>query len=101
MRLATNKGRIIVIGTVAGSRSELDLGLLLRRRIHLVGTVLRTRSLEEKISLARDFSDAVVPLFAAGRIRPVIDSVHSFDQISDAHRLMEQNGSFGKIVLLW
>jgi NADPH2:quinone reductase len=101
MRLAANRGRIIVIGTVAGSRAELDLGLLLRKRILLVGTVLRSRSLEEKISLARDFSDAVVPLFAAGRIRPVIDSVHSFDQMADAHRLMEENRSFGKIVLLW
>lgn len=94
-------GRVVVVGTVAGSKVELDLGLLLRRRIRIVGTVLRTRPLEEKIALAREFSSTVLPLLSSGKIRPVIDRVYPFADIADAHRQMEQNDTFGKIVLKW
>jgi NADPH:quinone reductase len=101
VRLLAERGRMIIVGTVAGARVDLDLGLLLRKRARLIGTVLRSRPLEEKISLAREFSDAVLPLFAAGRIRPIVDSVYPFRDIVKAHRYMESNESFGKIVLLW
>jgi NADPH2:quinone reductase len=94
-------GRVVVVGTVAGSRVELDLGLLLQRRIRIVGTVLRTRPLEEKIALAREFSSTVLPLLSSGKIRPVIDRIYPFSEIADAHRQMEQNDTFGKIVLKW
>ncbi|HEX8271398.1 MAG TPA: NAD(P)H-quinone oxidoreductase [Longimicrobiaceae bacterium] len=94
-------GRVVVVGTVAGSKVELDLGLLLRRRIRIVGTVLRTRPLEEKIALAREFSSTVLPLLSSGKIRPVIDRVYPFSEIADAHRQMEENDTFGKIVLKW
>jgi NADPH:quinone reductase-like Zn-dependent oxidoreductase len=56
---------------------------------------------EEKIALARDFSERIVPLFAAGRLKPVIDRVFSFKEIHAAHELMESNETFGKIVLRW
>lgn len=101
MRLAAHLGRIVVAGTMGGAKVELDLGLLLRKRLRVFGTVLRTRPLEEKIELARDFSDNVVPLLAAGRLRPVIDRVVAFEDAAEAHRVMESNQSFGKIVLLW
>lgn len=94
-------GRVVVVGTVAGSRVELDLGLLLRRRIRIVGTVLRTRPLEEKIALAREFSSTVLPLLSSGKIRPVIDHVVPFADVADGHRRMEENDTFGKIVLKW
>lgn len=94
-------GRVVVVGTVAGSRVELDLGLLLRRRIRIVGTVLRSRPLEEKIALAREFSGTVLPLISSGKIRPVIDRAYPFSRVADAHRQMEENDSFGKIVLTW
>ena len=94
-------GRVVVVGTVAGSKVELDLGLLLQRRIRIVGTVLRTRPLEEKIALAREFSSTVLPLISSGKIRPVIDRIYPFSEIADAHRQMEQNDTFGKIVLKW
>jgi NADPH:quinone reductase-like Zn-dependent oxidoreductase len=77
------------------------LGALLRKRLTIVGTVLRTRPLEEKIELARDFSENVVPLFEAGRITPVVDRVFPFEEIRAAHDLMESNKTFGKIVLRW
>lgn len=94
-------GRVVVVGTVAGSKVELDLGLLIRRRIRIVGTVMRTRPLEEKIALAREFSSTVLPLLSSGKIRPVVDRVYPFSEVADAHRQMEDNDSFGKIVLTW
>jgi NADPH:quinone reductase len=101
LRVLASRGRALVVGTTGGQKAEIDLGLLLRRRIRLSGTVLRSRPLEEKISLAREFSSAVLPLFSGGRIRAVVDSVYSFDDIRRAHERMETNESFGKIVLTW
>jgi len=101
LRVLAPRGRLIVVGTVAGAKAELDLGLLLRKRLRLVGTVLRSRPLEEKIALAREFSDSVLPLFASGRIQPVIDRVYGFDEVRRAHAQMEGNETFGKVVLRW
>ncbi|MDQ3388619.1 MAG: NAD(P)H-quinone oxidoreductase [Gemmatimonadota bacterium] len=101
LRLLALEGRIVVVGTIAGARAEIDLALLLRRRVRLMGTVMRSRPLEEKISLAREFSRSVVPLLSSGKIRPVIDEVYPFARIAEAHRRMEANATFGKIVLTW
>jgi NADPH:quinone reductase len=101
LRVVALRGRVAVVGTTGGSKVQVDLGVLLRRRIHLFGTVLRTRPLEEKIALAREFSGAVIPLLSAGRIRPVVDTVHPFSAVREAHQQMEANRSFGKIVLTW
>jgi NADPH2:quinone reductase len=101
LRVVALRGRVCVVGTTGGSKVEVDLGLLLRRRIHLFGTVLRSRPLEEKIALAREFSGAVLPLISSGRIRPVVDSTFPFSQVRRAHERMEGNDSFGKIVLTW
>jgi NADPH:quinone reductase len=101
LRVVAQRGRVVVVGTTGGSKVQLDLGLLLRRRIHLFGTVLRSRPLEEKIALAREFSGAVLPLVSSGRIRPVVDTVIGFDQVRKAHERMEENRTFGKIVLKW
>jgi NADPH:quinone reductase-like Zn-dependent oxidoreductase len=101
LRVLAPRGRAIVVGTTAGAHAELDLGLLLRRRLHLFGTVLRTRPVEEKIALAREFSDAVLPLLASRRVRPVVDHVYPFGEIREAHRHLESNDTFGKVVLRW
>jgi len=101
LRVLALRGRAIVVGTTAGSKAEIDLGLLLRRRLHLFGTVLRSRPLEEKIALAREFSGSVLPLLSSGRIKPVIDSSFRFADIRKAHQRMESNATFGKIVLTW
>jgi NADPH2:quinone reductase len=101
LRVLALRGRIVVVGLTAGAIAPLNMGVLLRKRLTIVGTVLRARPLEEKIELARDFSERVVPLFDAGRIRPVVDRVFSFSEIHAAHELMESNETFGKIVLRW
>ena len=101
LRVLALRGRMIVVGTTAGPRTEIELGLLLRKRVRIIGTVLRSRPLEEKIALAEEFSERVLPLFDTGHLRAVIDRVFPFSEIRQAHELMESNETFGKIVLRW
>jgi NADPH2:quinone reductase len=75
MRVLALRGRIVVVGLTAGATTPFNMGTLLRKRLTIVGTVLRARQLEEKISLARDFAQRGVPLFEAGKLRPVVDRV--------------------------
>jgi NADPH:quinone reductase-like Zn-dependent oxidoreductase len=77
------------------------LSLLLRKRLRIFGTVLRARALEEKIALAQEFSERVLPLFENKLVHPVVDRVFSFSDIRAAHELVESNETFGKIVLRW
>ena len=93
------RGRIILIGGVAGGKAEVDLYQILRKRLHVIGTVLRARSLEEKIAITTTFGQEVVPLLAMGTIQPVIDSVFPLEQIALAHQRLESNETFGKVVL--
>lgn len=99
LRAIRELGRIIVVGLVAGSKSELDMRLLLRKRATIIGTVLRARSLEEKIEAAHAFARDVMPLLEGGRVKPVIDEVLPLEEAARAHELVEGNGTYGKIVL--
>jgi len=92
-------GRIVVIGTLGGAKPTLDLSLLMRARGSIVGTVLRPRPLEEKIAATQAFAREVMPLVAAGRVKPVVDAVLPAERVREAHERMEKNESFGKIVL--
>jgi NADPH:quinone reductase-like Zn-dependent oxidoreductase len=96
---AAPQGRIILIGTMAGRDVSLPLGVILGKRLTIRGTVLRARPLEEKIAATRAFAAQVVPLFAQGVVRPVVDRVFPLDQIAAAHRHLESNTTFGKVVL--
>jgi putative PIG3 family NAD(P)H quinone oxidoreductase len=93
------KGRLILIGTIAGRRAELDLGLALSRRATIRGTVLRPRPLEEKILATRAFAAEVLPLLARGVLRPTVDSVFPLADVGAAHERMAGNATFGKVVL--
>jgi NADPH:quinone reductase-like Zn-dependent oxidoreductase len=93
-------GRLIIIGTMGGSKvKELDLGLLLRRRLQVIGTTLRSKSPEEKKRLTEQFTAFTLPLFEEGRLKPVIDSIWDWEQANKAHEHMEQNKNTGKIIL--
>ncbi|HEU4510367.1 MAG TPA: NAD(P)H-quinone oxidoreductase [Pyrinomonadaceae bacterium] len=92
-------GRIVLIGGVAGRNADVDLLQILSKRLHIIGTVLRARSLQEKIAITGAFAAEVVPLLAEGTSQPVIDSVFPVEQIRDAHRRLESNETFGKVVL--
>lgn len=95
------RGRLVVIGLLGGATAEMPLGDFLRKRLTLIGTVLRSRPLEEKALLAQRFGREVVPRFERGALKPVIDVVMAMRDVREAHRRMEQNESFGKIVLAW
>ncbi|MEP6506913.1 MAG: NAD(P)H-quinone oxidoreductase [Gemmatimonadales bacterium] len=101
MKVVTSRGQIVVVGLTAGRQQDIDLGLLLHKRIHIFGTVLRSRAIEEKISLATEFSSKVLHSFDDGSLVPVIDTVMSFANVREAHDSMESNDTFGKIVLSW
>ena len=95
------QGRIMLVGTVAGSKIELNLGTVLSKRARLIGTVLRARSLEEKIAVAGRFGEEVVPLFAGRSMRTCIDREFPFttEGIRAAHERVGSNESVGKVVL--
>jgi NADPH:quinone reductase len=93
------RGRILLVGLVAGAKTQLDMRALLTKRATLIGTVLRARSLDEKIEVARAFDRAVLPLLAAGTIRPIIDDVLPLEAAARAHAVVGENRNFGKIVL--
>ena len=92
-------GRVMLIGTVAGAEATLPLGTILRKRLTIRGTVLRSRTLEERAHDARAFAERVVPLLAAGTVKPVIDRVFNLEEIAAAHRVVESNRTEGKVVL--
>jgi len=95
------RGRIVLVGVTAGARAELDMRMVLRKRLKIEGTVLRARALEEKIALAREFSDTMLGFFESRRLKAVVDRVLPFDSVAVAHEQMEANTNFGKIVLRW
>jgi len=93
------QGRVVVVGLVAGTRAELDLGVLLRKRLEIRGTVLRSRSLEEKIAVTRAFADHLLPLIERRVLKAVVDRVLPLEQAGEAHAYVASNESFGKVVL--
>ena len=93
------RGRIILIGGVAGGKTDVDLYQILGKRLHVIGTVLRARSLQEKIAVTTAFVQEVGPLLSNETIQPVIDSVFPIEKVQDAHRRLESNETFGKVVL--
>ncbi len=99
LEVLAEKGRMIVVGLTGGRTAQIDLGTVLRKRLRILGTSLRMRPLEEKIDAVQDFDHDVGSLLAAGQVRPVIDRVFPVDEVSEAHRYMEANANFGKIVL--
>lgn len=95
------RGRMMLVGTVDGVKAELDLRLAFARRAQITATVLRSRSLEEKMSLARAVERHVLPLFARGTHRPVVDQVLPVEQVTEAFEHLAADRNVGKIVLAW
>jgi NADPH2:quinone reductase len=94
-------GRIAVIAVQGGTKAELDAGALLRKRLAIIGSTLRPRSIAYKTIIARELREMVWPLIEAGQIKPVIHSVFAPAQAAQAHALMESSVHVGKIVLDW
>jgi len=93
------KGRLLLVGMTGGRTAEIDLGIALSKRLTIIGTILRARSLDEKAEATRRFALHVVPLLAEGRVRPNVDRVFDIQDVRAAHEYLESNESFGKVVL--
>ena len=92
-------GTIVQVGTMGGGRTEVNIGMMLPKRATMIGTVLRSRPLAEKIAITKRFGAEVLPLFDTGLVRPVIDSRYALADIAAAHAFMETNGNVGKILI--
>lgn len=93
------KGRMILVGSVAGGSYELESRYVMGKRLQIRGTLLRARSYEEKMAATRLFATEVVPLFARGILKANVDSVFPLASIAKAHQRLESNETFGKVVV--
>lgn len=101
VKCLANDGRLAIIAVQGGTKSELDTGAVLRKRLTLTGSTLRARSVAYKGELAKALRRRVWPLIEAGRIKPVIHQVFPAAHAAQAHGLMESSTHVGKIVLSW
>jgi len=99
LEIAALEGRIVVISLLGGSRAEINMGLILTKRLTLTGSTLRARTVAQKAEVADAVHKNIWPLLAAGRVRPVIHATFPLAEASEAHRLMETSNHIGKIVL--
>lgn len=99
LQALAEKGRLVLVGLLAGAQAELDLGRVLRRRLRIFGTVLRARPLEEKILAAQMLEHRLAPLFASGTLTPVVDRVLPLEKAGEAQAYVAANEGFGKVVL--
>jgi putative PIG3 family NAD(P)H quinone oxidoreductase len=93
------EGRLVQIGLQGGARTNINLAMLMQRRLTLTGSTLRIRSVAEKAAIARDLEQHVWPLLGSGIVRPVIARTFPLREAAEAHRLLESGGIIGKIVL--
>jgi NADPH:quinone reductase len=99
LEIAALEGRIVVISLLGGSRAEINMSMILTKRLTLTGSTLRTRTVGQKAAVADAVRKNVWPLLAAGRVRPIIHATFPLAEASEAHRLMETSSHIGKIVL--
>jgi len=97
--LAAPKGRIIVVGLLAGAKVDFNLGALLSKRLQVRGTTMRGRPLEEKITVNKAFIKDLLPHFASGQLKPVIDRTMTLKEAAQAHAYLSEGQHFGKVVL--
>ena len=99
LRALGEAGRLVLVGLMGGARAEADLGLVLRKRLRIYGTVMRSRPLIDRAAITRDYQQHLEPAIVNGEMKPIIDSVFPLRDAAGAHRYMEENRNFGKIVL--
>ena len=93
------KGKLVVIGVISGIKAELNLALMMVKRQQIIGSVLRSRPIAEKGEIIAEFIKRALPSFADRTIVPIIEKVFPIDEVVEAHRMMEEDKHFGKIVL--
>lgn len=92
-------GRLVIIGVTSGIKAELNLALMMVKRQQIIGSVLRSRPVKDKAEIVAEFTRTALPRFADRSVVPIIEKVFPLEQVVDAHRMMEEDRHFGKIVL--
>ncbi|MBV9230505.1 MAG: NAD(P)H-quinone oxidoreductase [Chloroflexi bacterium] len=92
-------GRMVFLATLGGAQANVNLALLMSKRIQIRGCTLRSRTLEEKLAVTRRFATQVLPLLANSRVQPIIEQVYPLHEIAAAHVAMGENKNFGKLIL--
>lgn len=96
----TRDGRLILLATLSGGKvTDFDVRKILTKRLKIIGSTLRSRSLDYQIKLTREFKEFAYDKIASGRIKPVIDKIYDWKDVAEAHKRMEENKNIGKIVL--
>ncbi|GED31173.1 NAD(P)H-quinone oxidoreductase [Brevibacillus centrosporus] len=95
---ASMDGRLVLIGTLGGKETDVDLSELMGKRLQVTGTLLTPRSDAYKAELSQELAQKILPLFESGVIKPIIDTVFPLEEIQLAHRRMEANENIGKII---
>ena len=95
----TTWGHIVFLSTMGGVQANVNLGMLMSKRISMRGCTLRTRTLEEKLVVAHRFATSVLPLLANGKVKPVIEQVYAMEEVGKAHVEMGENKNFGKLIV--
>jgi putative PIG3 family NAD(P)H quinone oxidoreductase len=93
------QGRLVIIGLMGGTKADVNLGLLVSRRLRVIGSVLRSRSLIEKVAITDAFRAEVLPLLATGTLKPIVDVTYPIADAAAAHDYVAANKNFGKVVL--
>lgn len=92
-------GRLVIIGVISGIKAELNLALMMVKRQQIIGSVLRSRPVKDKAAIVAEFTKTALPCFANRTIVPIVEKSFPLDQVVEAHRMMEEDQHFGKIVL--
>ncbi len=92
-------GRLVLIGVTSGIKAELNLALMMVKRQQIIGSVLRSRPVKDKAEIVAEFTRTALPRFADRTIVPLVEKVFAIDEVVEAHRMMEEDRHFGKIVL--
>ena len=92
-------GRLVIVGLMSGATVEVDLSLIMRKRLHVIGSVMRSQPLANKIAITQRFRDRWLPLLESGDLQPTIDTSFPLAEAAAAHRYMEENRNIGKIIL--
>lgn len=101
LRSLAPKGRLMMVGLTGGRKAELDMGVVLQKRLTIRGTVLRSRSSAEKAAAVKAFAENIIPLFDERLLSADLDRVYGFDDVAEAYNYLASDKSFGKVVLEW
>jgi len=99
MKSLTLEGRLVMIGLMGGAKATINLGLLMMKRLRIIGSTLRAQPIAKKTEIMNNLKENVWPSLESGDIKPIIDTVIPIEEVDKAHKLMESNQTFGKVIL--